>query len=189
MDGVSRPSGAAVPLTVKEGPWAGTWLLGGMELADYGTVEQELLRRRKSPLDAIADQLEKVKSPRIQQMLVRMAYNDMRKDKDSNKVPVQDVYDWLDSVEGLIFTTWLCLKKNHPQVTIQDAEGIMNAIGRQELLRLRDQASGTDVRGNSTGPNQEETGPTSAEGNGFPGGVSTDVSPSITAGDPNKSTD
>lgn len=135
-------------------------------------------------LDTIA---EKVKNPRLLQMIARMAYNDVRKPQDEYKVPVQDVYDWLDSIEGLIFTAYLCLKKRHPDMTQDKAKQIMNAVGQQQFKRLRDQASGTDERGNETGPNHEGTGATSPEGNGFPGGATTATSPSNTAGDPNKS--
>lgn len=186
MEGLARASGAPVKLTVKEGPYAGTYEVAGMTLEDYGKVEQHLLRRRKPPLEALEKIAEKVTNPRLLQMIARMAYNDVRKDDADYKIPAQDVYDFLDSVDGLMFTAWLCLKKNHPDMSEERARGIMNAVGAQEFKRLRDQASGTDERGNETGPTPEGTA--GAGPNGFPGGESTATLPASSVGGPKPST-
>jgi hypothetical protein len=189
MEGLARPAGSWVSVKIEEGPYKGEWKLGGMQLDDYGVVEQELLKRQRTPLEALDKAAEKVKNPKLLQMIARLAYNDLKKNEQDYKIPVQDVYDWLDSVEGLIFTAWLCFGKNHPGFTMEQAKGIMNALGQQQFKRLRDQASGTDERGNATGPTQEGEGSSQEDtgSNGFPGNGTTVSLPTNTGGPLKKS--
>ena len=80
-----------------------------------------------------------------------------------NKATSQEIADWMDSSQGVIFSVWLSLRKNHPELTREDAEKVINKMGQQELEKLaeqRDVTSGLDELGNSTG---RSTGPEKAK--------------------------
>ncbi len=73
-----------------------------------------------------------------------------------NKMPPREVAEWLDTFDGAAFTIWLKLDQRYPnRFTLKQTHEIMQAMQGADLeniKRLRDQASGFDALGNSTGP-------------------------------------
>ncbi len=208
MDGLGRAIGAPVPIEFN----GETLLLDGINVEDFGTIEQHLLAQRPNPLDLARPQaqefiksaaalapgvelrkrrlatLEAVEKPNngeaeeaaalrssvtmdeyLMREYVAMAEKVMADARTEaqrkNKVPAQEVAAWLDSLEGLTFSLWLKLGQRYPnRFTLKQTQQIMGAMHRKDVERLqslRDQASGLDERGNSTGPASEAaTGPT-----------------------------
>jgi len=150
MDGLSRPIGASVPIVFK----GRTWILPPMRLHDFGVVEQHLLSRRPN-LVAIA--LEAARQQGLTEeatdLLVDRALKQAAK---SNRISSEEMKEWLDTREGVAFTLWQCLEKSYPgQLTLEDTNDILQKMAEDkfaEMLAKRDQASGMDALGNSTGP-------------------------------------
>jgi len=83
-----------------------------------------------------------------------------------NKISPREVAAWIDTVEGLTFTLWMKLGKRYPgKYSLEQTQQIMQSMhdsDQDRLKKLRDQASGLDSLGNSTGPTltAAEAGPT-----------------------------
>jgi hypothetical protein len=141
---------AGAPVTIEvDGE---TWEMGSMVLEDFGEVENELLAMRKSPLEAVREEIEKLKNPEHQEMLLKIAYADMK--KGYKGVSPREISDYIDTPAGAAFTLWLCLKKKRPDVTREKAQEIFTALGNkalEEIKRKRDLAAGMGEQGNSTG--------------------------------------
>ncbi len=173
MDGLTRPSGKGdvllkipkcweseeLPNNGKEGFDEYRW--PAMRVEEYAVVEQHLLKHRLSPIDALLPDLEKLAavntkaSRRLAKVLQEKAYADLRKSKATNKLTVEEVQAYLDSVDGLLFTMRICLARYHPTVTDADTLRIFNWMGEEEAKRTRDLTQGLDALGNSTGPTPE----------------------------------
>ena len=200
MEGVSRASGkgkveikvpkcwesAEVPNNGKEG--FDIYWLPGMRVEEYAVVEQHLLKNRVSPVDAVLPEIEKLLTNgskvarRMARQLEKQAYTDLRKSKATNKLTVEEVQDYLDSVDGMLFTLRICLLRNHPTITEAEVLRVFNWQGEDEMRRIRDLAQGLDALGNSTGPNPEAA--VRAAVGASTGESSTATSPKNTVGTP-----
>lgn len=174
MEGVSRASGkAAVEIKIpncwesvdqpnngKEG-FTSYWL-PPMRVEEYAIVENHLLKNRVSPVDAVLPDIERLlalgtkTARRMARRLEQQAYADLRKSKATNKLTVEEVQEFLDSVDGMLFTMRICLMRNHPTITEAEVLRIFNWQGEEESKRVRDLVQGLDALGNSTGPNLAE---------------------------------
>jgi hypothetical protein len=122
-------------------------------------------------------------SRRLAKVLQEKAYADLRKSKTTNKMTVEEVQAYLDSVDGLLFTMRICLARFTPGITDAETLRIFNWLGEEEVKRTRDLTQGIDALGNSTGRNPEgEAVP--AEVARSTGDGSTDGSPKPTVGTP-----
>jgi len=210
MDGLGRAIGAPVPIQFN----GETLLLDGVQIEDFGTVEQHLLAERPKPLEiarpesvafireaaalvpeisslesqlarldeqptnvpeqlsrrkAVSDKLLSTMFVRDQLLgIAEKLLSDARRDAcKKNYIPAKEVGAWLDSLEGLVFSVWMKLDQRYPQrFSLTETCRIIQAMTQQDrerLKSLRDQASGFDDLGNSTGPTSTETtmaGPT-----------------------------
>jgi hypothetical protein len=155
-------------MIVEDGPMKGTWLMGAMKAVDFGLVEQHLLSLREDPITAIAPQVKKLEEMGQHAMarrMERMAFRETLKKKEANRIPANEVQEWIDSIDGLLFTTWIMLRKNHPEMTLEKTQQIYDAVGEQEMRKRRDKAATLDLLGNSTGPAlARDAGPAGANG-------------------------
>lgn len=200
MEGVSRASGVAYveikipkcwesvdkPNNGKEG--FDIYKLPGLRVEEYAIVENHLLKNRVSPVDAVLGEIEKLHklntpaARRMARRLERDAYTDLRKSKASNKLTIEEVQEFLDSVDGMLFTMRICLERFHPGITEAEVLRVFNWQGEVESRRVRDLVQGLDALGNSTGPNLAEE--VRAEPAASTGASSTDSSPKNTDGMP-----
>lgn len=173
MEGVSRASGkGAVEIKIpncwesEENPNNGaegftSYWLPPMRVEEYAVVENHILKNRVSPIDAVLPEIERLISigtktaRRMAKRLEASAYADLRKSKATNKLTVDEVQEYLDSVDGMLFTMKLCLMRNHPTITDAEVLRIFKWQGEEEARRVRDIAQGIDSMGNSTGPNPD----------------------------------
>jgi hypothetical protein len=77
-----------------------------------------------------------------------------------SKISREEFSDWIDSFEGVAFSLWLDWSERYPgKYTLEQITKILNKMGNEHLATMiaaRDQASGTDDLGNSTGPTPEK---------------------------------
>lgn len=201
MDGVSRASGAAYIVVTLPKCFRGHGEPNGSEdgfdefkwppirVEDFAVVENHLLKNRVSPIDAVLPELERLASiktqgaRRLAKALEQQAYRDLRKSKAQNKISLDEMQDFIDNPEGLLFTMRICLQRLHPTISDYDVRRIFDWLGEQEAKRLRDIAQGSDRLGNSTGPTRETAGER-ATVEASTGDGSTAGSPPNTAGTP-----
>ena len=90
--------------------------------------------------------------PEIAQRLAERAYRDAVKTDD---VPLEEVVEWLETLEGLSFTIWLSLEKRYPgEFTPGGCLEVLNSLTDKQVEELKDQQaaiSGTDAAGNPSG--------------------------------------
>ena len=178
MDGLARVAAGSLTITVD-----GEVLeLSPLQLKDFATIEQKILATRPNLIDQAAAHMDKL-SPEMQKHLLDRAISEMSK---ANKVTPDEMHRYCNTFEGNCLCIWLSLKKKHPELTL---ERVSNWVERQadaalrEIARQRDQLSGTDTLGNSTGPLPAET----TAGEQSHGAGTTDTSPSDSAGPSSKS--
>jgi len=85
-------------------------------------------------------------------VMMEKAYDDMKK---GNTIPATEIEEWVDTFEGMDFSIWLSLQKEHSELSLDDVMALMSAMSEDEvegLKNLRDIASGLDEVGNSIGP-------------------------------------
>lgn len=112
----------------------------------------------------------------LQQFYLELAKDVLTKSRSEarkeNTVPPQEVVAWIGTIDGLVFTIWLKLHQRYPgKFSLERVREIVLAKTEEELAqlaRLRDQASGIDDLGNSTGPTRTETAPTVGHPTGVP---------------------
>lgn len=155
MNGMARASGAPVPIK-----FAGkSLLLDPLTIKDLGTIEQLMLDKLPDPLELVMPAIDKLKKQGhndLAEKLIERAYNDAMK---ANKIPDKEVAAFIDTIEGMAYTFWICFGKRYG--TEYSLEYILEhmqnlAEDNMELLKKlkdqRDQASTLDELGNSTGP-------------------------------------
>lgn len=146
-DGIARPAGSGT--TIELG--GKTLILEPLTLKDYGLVENEYLKRKPNPIEVVAKAAEHLSQEMYDRLLDR-AYKDATK---VNKATPEEVADWIDSREGIIFTVWIMLRKSYPEMSMEDVEATVGSMAEDELRKLseaRDVSAGIDELGNSTGP-------------------------------------
>lgn len=165
MDGLARAAGSGMDMELG----GRTIMLSPLTLNDIGTVEQHLLAKRKNPLQIVAEAKQYL-SDEDYKMLLSRAYEDARKD---NKISPAELSAFMDSLEGVVYTIWLCSRKNHPELTLEWFNETINSMAQQggdeqiqEIIRRRDMASGLDEMGNSIGPDSKPTTPGPDDGRG-----------------------
>lgn len=147
-DGLGRAIGA--PTLIE---WQGrTYKFGPLLIEDLGTVEHHLLGKKKNPIQEVMPFLEGL-PPEMAEKLLHQAYNDARK---INTISPEEMSAWLSTIEGIGYTVWLCLERNHKgEFTVEQVIQMLGEMSPTELEKiegLRDQAAGLDQLGNSTGP-------------------------------------
>jgi hypothetical protein len=155
------------------------WRLSGLNLADLGAIEAIILdRRAQDPVDqfgAYAESLEK--NPSIKNALMDRLFDRLAGDPEKTKATDNEVMTFMNSREGRSICTWMCLRKEHPELTMEDVEAMLEKDleketrkRMEELNRKILQTTGLDEAGNSTGrPPKGEGGQEKASRSHAPG--------------------
>ena len=147
MDGVSRAVGSGVTVVIG----GKTYILSPFTYRDRGMVEQEILKRRPTPLKIARDHLEGL-DPSLQEKLLAKALEDTA--KLPNYTTDADTDEFIASDYGIVFSLWLSIRKRHSEMTIeqlQDAFYKMDFAEIEHMSQCLAQASGDDDLGNETG--------------------------------------
>lgn len=142
MDGLGRAIGAGSSVTL-----AGkTYLIEPLTLKDIGRIENRIVASREYPLDDLLEMANSLTDTEPVESLIKQAVNDMRKDRVSRIVTVQQFNEWLATTEGVVYTGWLCLRPNHPEFSVLESVlALFAEAGQQEIkdfIRNRDLISG-----------------------------------------------
>lgn len=152
MDGISRAIGAPgrISFNGKE------YLLDPLGLEDYGTIENEIIKERRDDLINLAASCYGRFPPEAAEKTRKEAFAEAAKIRS---IPPEEIHEWMNTVKGLAFTVWLGLHKRHPgEIDLTQAVKIVEQMSmdtQDELRRVRDQVSGIDEAGNSTGLTSE----------------------------------
>lgn len=152
MDGISRPAGSGVPVTID----GRDVILEAFRLEDFGVVENHM--RAKLPnlieMAAKAASVEGV-SESLADKIIDKAFAEARK---IHSIPPGEVLEFLNTPEGLALGVWICLERSYPgQFTMSNTFKYIQDLAEKktvefnELKRKRDMISGLGDEGNSTG--------------------------------------
>jgi len=174
MDGLGRAIGAGVPIQFS----GETLILDPVTVSDFGLIEQELLSRRPNPMDLTRKEAQafildaaklgsSAEDEFLRKQYIAMAEkimaDGMAAARKANGIKPTEVAEWLDTFDGVQFTLWLKLDQRYPDrfFTLDKIKEVMQSMQEDEIERLkklRDQASGLDELGNSTGPTSKAPG-------------------------------
>lgn len=152
MDGLGRVLGCPAPCWLDNA----TWLMQPLRLRDWGTIEQHLLFHDPGnplrDLNRAAGQLQD--DPELAQHLLELTRADLRSNKRRRTIGQKQVMAWIGTPEGIVLSLWLCLRHNSNQRfhTLEGVERCLSELPQrslEELVRLRDQLSGTDLLASS----------------------------------------
>ncbi len=136
-----------------------TYRLGPLCLGDHAEVEAEIVRRRLHPLDEFAQAVARLPedvTPEEQRALVaelrRVTQEALR---NHTVVRAEEVVQFGRTLSGMIWMFHRALRRNHPQVTLEDAAEILQQATQQQRTeiarRLRRLQEDPDLK-NSVGP-------------------------------------
>ena len=122
------------------------WSIGGKEyrlaplrLRDYGEMERRILAGRPDPLEVARSKLEGLAEP-LQKHLLSAAYDDARR---GGRVSIGELSEWMDTVEGRVYQFWLAARRNHPEVTLDEADALLcQAAAEHDHMQRQLQESG-----------------------------------------------
>ena len=144
MDGLAKPAGSGIPIKFN----GEDLVLDALGIEDLGVIENHLLSKRKNPLD-VAKQAFPGLPPELAEKLLERAYTDALK---VAVVTTQEVFEYIDTLEGMRYTIWLALEKRYPGRFSLDKIGAvldqMDDEALEELKNKRAISSGLDQLGN-----------------------------------------
>lgn len=146
IGGLNRPSGAGV--TVKLG--GRTLILRPLGLKDLGLIESEILAKRPNPLRVVAELKDELSQDEYDRLMTK-AYEDAIQ---AGKATDKEITTYMDSPEGVAFSTWLSVIKEDDTITLEWIEKILFTFDEKQLDDIQgmvEKASGLDELGNSTG--------------------------------------
>jgi len=130
MEGLSRA--VASPLPVR---WSGRMrLLDPLRLKDVGAIEFWLLDRVRRPTEAVLESLDGLP--------LDMAAGLMEEARGleealPNHTTPEDFDSALSAPEGLSVALWLCFRRNHPEMSLEDVETEVRGMSEAEQLTWR----------------------------------------------------
>lgn len=148
MDGLHELT--AAPVTLEIG--GRTFRLSPLRVRDYGEIERRILLDRPKPLDVVLPRLAGL-SIEQQRHLLELAY---RGERSGERISLEELQQWLATVEGRLYRFWLMLRREQPQLTLDDAEELLLQVSasddgqRSQAERAIESSSGLPV-GNSGG--------------------------------------
>lgn len=145
-NGLNRVAGSPVSIEIGDK----TYIMEPLTLKDFGSLEAEYLSSKPNPLKQVAEAKPYLSEEDYEKLLTQ-AYKDATA---VSKATSGEIAEWLDTQAGISFSAWLCMRKNHPELSREDVDEIIGAMSQEEMARVaerRDVASGTDELGNSTG--------------------------------------
>jgi len=117
----------------------------------------------------------------LQHRLIELAY---REERCGREPTLAEVFRWYDTPEGALFRRWLMLRREHPELTLEDVDELLTEATLGEAEALENAAGEADglSPGNPTSPPLRK-----AEASEPVGNKSFGDSPSATAGRGEKS--
>jgi hypothetical protein len=150
-DDISRPAGSGVPFEFN----GEELVFPPLTIELIGEVKQHLLRQRPEPTKVLREHIEALGDLATPELIEKMVSDSMAAGRKLNVVTDRELAEFIDTIDGVILTFWLAFERKYPKKFTKDQVASviqsMDAEGRKELMDVRDQATGWDDRGNSTG--------------------------------------
>jgi hypothetical protein len=143
------------------------YVIGVLTARDYAEIERRILSNRADPI-AVARALSDGLPPDERREILMRAYDDGTK---ARRVTARELDEWMQSLGGVQFTFWLCVRKSRPSMTLDQAGELLDQLGQQSVLELMNHASGLP-EANPTTPTQVDQTPETLP---FPGDSGTDA--------------
>ena len=130
MDGLQYLTAAPVRLELGER----TFELRPLTLRSLGEVEREVVRRRLSPLDALADCIDRFAPEHRSRLIDRAVDATARLSRSATQA---ELAGFLASYEGLCFFFYLATRDAHREIgSVDDARAVLDAVGPVDIARI-----------------------------------------------------
>lgn len=124
MDGLHELTAALASIEID----GQAYRLSPLRARDYGEIERRILSGRPKPLDVVLPRLAGLPEPQ-QRLLLELAYKDERA---GSRVSLDEMHEWLSTVEGRVYRFWLMLRREHPDVSLEKAEDLLLRLATAE---------------------------------------------------------
>jgi hypothetical protein len=100
--------------------------MDGITDEDFREIEEHLLTEKYTPAETLKEEFAKLRDvPELAQMVVELAYQDMKKKKPArDRISADEVSAYLSTRDGAVHSLWLMMRKHDPSMTRQDVETI-----------------------------------------------------------------
>jgi hypothetical protein len=121
--------------------------MDGIDDEDFKFVEQHLNENRLSPAAMLKEQFALIKGDEaLERHIAKLAYEDMRKKPNVDRVTAADVQKFLTTREGAAMSLWLMMRKHDDSLTLEDVEGIFADCAEAEMQRKVDEANRETIK-------------------------------------------
>jgi|GEM_PF-6031009 len=168
------------------------YILSPLTLRALGEVERRVVARRISPLDALADCIDRFSAEHQQRLIDRAVEATARLSLSATQA---EVAAFLTSYEGICFFFYLSARDAHPEIdSAEAATRLLDRLGPLDILRVGralTTVAGLDALEAAVkkSPTPTDEAPTVGFSGESPGQPSSSDSPNDTAGRPSKSAD
>lgn len=188
MNGLQNIAGSSAPIDID----GRTYHLSPLTLRALGEVERRVIARRISPLDALADCIDRFSTEQQRQLIDRAVDATARLTLSATQA---EVAAFLTSYEGICFFFYLSTRETQPEIDSPEAaQRLLDRLGPVDILRVGQAltaVAGLDALEAAAKKSQVSTDqvPAVGENRESPGRPSSAASPGDTAGRPSKSDD
>ena len=106
------------------------WRFSVLRLSDHAAAAAEMARLAKAPRAAIKDlaaDLDEIDRTEI----IRLAWRDVR---SAGSVSLDDVLEWYETPAGKLYSWWLKLRRQHPEVTLEEVDELTAKLAEAQVL-------------------------------------------------------
>jgi hypothetical protein len=154
-DNLSRPVGAGGVIELN----GEKLIIPAFTLRDLGTVENHLLQVRRRSIIKLAEDAYADSPPDVRKEMRQQAWQEANK---LTAIGPDECLKWMDTLEGVAFTTGLLVQKGHPgKFTYEQVKSFVYGLaesGAEELADTLKQVAGVDPAGETISSPPSETG-------------------------------
>ena len=159
-DNLSRPAGAGGVIEIN----GEQFIIPAFTLRDLGTVENHLLAIRRRSIIRLAEDGYSESPADVRKEMRALAW---REANDLTALGPDQCLAWMDTLEGMAFTTYLLVQKNYPgKFTLEQMNELVYQLaesGAEELASTLKQVAGVDQAGETTSSPPPVTGKTASQ--------------------------
>jgi hypothetical protein len=127
MDTLGEMTAADVPLTIG----GTTYRLSMLRAKDWAEAARYLNSQRTGAIEIVKARLAGL-SELAQKHLLELAY---REERDGDLLPLENLERWFATPVGSVYRFWLMLRRNHPEISLERAEELIELAGREASAR------------------------------------------------------
>lgn len=94
--------------------------LAPLRVRDFAEMERLVLASRPDPLAVVRAKLDGLPD-HLQRHLLTAAWHEARR---AHRVSIDELAEWMNTLAGQVYAFWLSIRRNHPEITREEAEAL-----------------------------------------------------------------